>query len=377
MRQIIQFLNFAVLCLFALSVPLTSRAEGPEGPTESSYQNFGVASAEEIRIQLFKQSAKRILKQKLSTPEGGSAKIVILKPINYTDLKTVEPIVSTIESAFQSYDSNIDVRISDQTMPSLTLESFRLAVAKLSSDIVVISVLNTSSFELYMYDKRTPNQIYAHTEPLSSAARYELNNEAAVYYTKLLIRRTLYRFIKNQYFEMPRDDSPALLQSEIPRYVASAQSLELINREARSHFYISAGLGAAVSRGSRLKYWNSNLISGQLAWRVYDKLYLEGSFNMFAYNAVLGSLKYLFSNRESSFRIMGGLGLSYFLKDRQVLNWDQTEGGLEKKYYIVPSVTLLLPISDVYLKAEAQIYVPYQTNNRFVIAVMPGLLYMF
>ena len=98
MRQIIQFLNFAVLCLFALSVPLTSRAEGPEGPTESSYQNFGVASAEEIRIQLFKQSAKRILKQKLSTPEGGSAKIVILKPINYTDLKTVEPIVSTIVS---------------------------------------------------------------------------------------------------------------------------------------------------------------------------------------------------------------------------------------------------------------------------------------
>ena len=377
MRQIIPRLNLAVMCVLALTSAITLRAEVNEGPTENSYQNFGVASAEEIRIQLFKQSAKRILKQKLSTPDGGSAKIVILKPINYTDLKTVEPIVSTIESAFQSYDTNIDVRISEQTMPSLTLESFRLAVAKLSSDIVVISVLNTSSFELYMYDKRTPNQIYAHTEPLSSAARYELNNEAAVYYTKLLIRRTLYRFIKNQYFEMPRDDSPALLQSEIPRYVASAQSLELINREARSHFYISAGLGAAVSRGSRLKYWNSNLISGQLAWRVYDKLYLEGSFNMFAYNAVLGSLKYLFSNRESSFRIMGGLGVSYLLKDRQVLNWDQTEGGLEKKYYIVPSVTLLLPISDVYLKAEAQIYVPYRTNNRFVIAVMPGLLYMF
>lgn len=368
LNQLIAIFSFAVsVCSLSLA----------EYPSNNSYENFGIASAEEIRLQLFKQSAKRILIEKLTKPDGDSAKIFVLKPINYTDLKTVEPIVSTIESSIQSYDPNIDVRISDQSMPSLTLESFRIAVAKLNTDIVVISVLNTSSFEMYMYDKRTPNQIYAHTEPLSSAARYELNNEAAVYYTKLLIRRTLYRFIKNQYFEMPRDDSPPLLQSEIPRYVASNQSLELINREARSHFYISAGLGAAISRGSRLKYWNSNLISGQVALRIYDKLYLEGSFNMFAYNAVLGSFKYLFSNRDSSFRVMAGLGFSYFLADRQVLNWDQTEGGLEKKYYVVPSVSLLLPISDIYLKAEAQIYIPYNTNNRFVIAVMPGLLYMF
>ncbi|MBM4317526.1 MAG: hypothetical protein FJ116_08610 [Deltaproteobacteria bacterium] len=370
----IWLLSLLAIFILVSGIPTTCVAEDSEDNVD---ENLGVASAEEIRLDLFKKAARRILNKKLTLPNGDSAKVYVLKPINYTDLKTVEPIVATIEGTIQSYDQNIDVRISDQTMPALTLESFRLAVAKLNAEIVIISVLNTSSFEMYMYDKRTPSQIYAHTEPLASAARYQLNTEAAVYYTKLLIRRTLYRYIRNQYYEMPRDDSPPLLQSEIPRYIASSQSLELINREARSHFYVSAGLGAAISRGSRAKYWNSNLLSGQLALRVYDKLYLEGSFNMFAYNAVVGSIKYLFSNRDSSFRIMGGIGFSRFLRDRQVLNWDQTEGGLENKSYIVPSVSLLLPIADIYLKAEAQVYMPFRTTNRYVFAVMPGLLFMF
>ena len=365
-----------LMMIFIVVISVSSKLIADDSD-ESQEENLGVASAEEIRLQLYKQSAKKILIKKLTKPDGDSVKISVLKPINYTDMKTVEPIVTTIENAIQSYDPNLDVRISDQSMPSLTLESFRLSVAKLSTDIVIISVLNTSSFEMYMYDKRTPNQIYAHTEPLSSAARYELTSEASTYYTKLLIRRTLYRFIRNQYYEMPRDDSPPLLQSEIPRYVASTQSLELINREARSHFYISAGLGAAISKGVRDKFWNSNFMSGQVALKVYDKLYLEGSFNMFAYNAVVGSFKYLFSSRDSAFRIMGGLGFSYFLEDRQVINWDQTEGGLQRKYYIVPSVSLLMPIADIYLKAEAQVYIPFRTTNRYVFAIMPGLLFMF
>ena len=199
------------MVIFIVVISVSSKLIADDSD-ESQEENLGVASAEEIRLQLYKQSAKKILIKKLTKPDGDSVKISVLKPINYTDLKTVEPIVTTIENAIQSYDPNLDVRISDQSMPSLTLESFRLSVAKLSTDIVIISVLNTSSFEMYMYDKRTPNQIYAHTEPLSSAARYELTSEASTYYTKLLIRRTLYRFIRNQYYEMPRDDSPPLLQ---------------------------------------------------------------------------------------------------------------------------------------------------------------------
>ncbi len=344
---------------------------------ESLSDNFNASSAEAVRIEKFKQSAKNILINKLTKSDGDSAKIYILKPINYTDLKTLEPVVSTIESSIQAYSSSINVKKTDQTMPSLTLESFRFTIAKLNAEIVIISVLNANNFEMYLYDKRTPNQIYAHTESLSSSARYDLNAEAASYYTKLLIRRTLYRYIKNQYYEMPRDDSPAILQSEIPRYIASTSSLELVNREAKSHFYFSAGLGAAISRGKAGKIWNSNLISGKLAVRVYDKLYLETSLNMFAYNAVTGSFKYLFSERNSPFRFMGGLGVSYFLEDRLVVNWDQTSGDLQKKYYIVPSVSIMLPISHVYLKAEAQLYIPYKSSNRYVFAIMPGLLVMF
>lgn len=373
MKNSNQKLNW-MIPLIALSIACgVIRAE--EG--QDSTPNPNLNSVEALKIEKFKQAARKILINKLTKPDGDAAKIYVLKPINYTDLKTVEPVVSTIETSIKSYDSEISVKKTDQTMPSLTLESFRLAIAKLNAEIVIISVLNTNAFEMYLYDKRTPNQIYAHTEPLSSSARYDLNVEAATYYTRLLIRRTLYRYIKNQYYEMPRDDSPPFLQSEIPRYIASAGSLELVNREARSHFYIAAGLGAAISKGKQGKYWNSNLMSGQLAFRVYEKLYLEGSFNMFAYNAVMGSLKYLFSDRNSSFRFMGGIGASYFLVDRQVLNWDQTNGDLQKKYYIVPSVSAMLPISHVYLKAEAQLYIPYKSSNRYVFAIMPGLLFMF
>jgi hypothetical protein len=368
---------FKILFLSLVGFNLSYALGAEEEAKEQKPENFNATSVESVRIERFKQTAKKILLSKLTTPEGEPAKIYVLKPINYTELTTLDPLVSTIQTSIQSYDPSINVKKSNHMMPSLTLESFRLALAKLGGDIVVTSVLNSSNFEMYLYDKKTPNQIYAHTEPLAAAARYELNTETATYYTKLLIRRTLYRYIKNQYYEMPRDDSPPILQSEIPRYVASAESLELINREARSHFYASAGLGAAISRGVKSKFWNSNLVSAQLAVLVYDKLYLEGSFNMFAYNAALGSLKYLFSNRDSSFRLMGGLGVSYFLGDRQVLNWDQSNGDLQKKYYVVPSISVMLPISDVYLKAEAQLYVPIQSTNRYVLAVMPGLLLMF
>jgi len=37
----------------------------------------------------------------------------------------------------------------------------------------------------------------------------------------------------------------------------------------------------------------------------------------------------------------------------------------------------MLPISDVYLKAEAQVYIPFQTTSRYVLAIMPGILIMF
>ena len=344
------------------------------GATENS---INVTSAEAMQIEQFKTSATQSLINKLTTSEGKSSKVYVLRPINYTSLKVINPITSLIKDTIQAYGSSINVSTSDSTMPSLTLESFRTIVAKLNTDIVIISVLTNNNFEMYLYDKRTPFQIYAHTEPLASAARNELTSEASLYYTRLLIRRTLYRFIKDQYYEMPRDDSSPILKSEIPRYIASAESLEMINREVRSHFYISAGLGAAISKGVTAKYWNSNLISGQLALRVYDKLYIETSLNMFAYNALSGSLKYLFSDRSSSFKWMFGLGFSYFLEDRQVLNWDQSNGNLQKKYYVVPSVSLMLPISDVYLKAEAQVYIPFKTTSRYVLAIMPGVLIMF
>jgi hypothetical protein len=102
---------------FNLSLALGADEEAKEQKTE----NFNATSVESVRIERFKQTAKKILLSKLTTPEGESAKIYVLKPINYTELTTVDPLVSTIQTSIQSYDPSINLKKSNHMMPSLTL----------------------------------------------------------------------------------------------------------------------------------------------------------------------------------------------------------------------------------------------------------------
>jgi len=361
-------LLFAALALF--SMPKLASAEG-----QLPNRMRRPASPEALRLARFKAAARKLLVRKLSNKDGSPAKIYVLPPIDYTTSKAKKAVMSTITKNIKAYDPIIEVKEGEFPLTAVTLEQFRKAIASNHADIIFVTVMYPSNFDMYLYDKRRPFQIYAHTEPISSVARYNLSNDAATYYTKLLVRRTLYRFIKNQYYELPRDNSNPILKSEIPRYIASKESLEKVNREMRTKFYAGMGIGAMMSVGAGSQTWNSNLLGFQAAYSFADSFYAEGAVELAAYNAVVGSIKYLFSNKQQSFKLTGGLGLSTVM-NQKTLNWDQTDSIPGGSIFAVPSLTFLYPIVDVYLKAETQLFIGLN-NRNYIFTVLPGVIVLF
>lgn len=374
------------LLAFLFSNPFQVHAENSTEPKEKpaeAQQNSDPnptpatpkTSSQAEKLKRFKQAARARLISKLTNKNGTPASIYIMPPVDYTTLQNPEAITETIRRAIAVYDEKIDIKLGEYALKALTLEQFRRAMIHLDADVIIVPIMHATNFDIYLYDRRTPYQIYAHSEPIAGAAQHNLSKEAAQYYTKILVRRTLYRYIKNQYYELPRDNNPTVLQSEIPRYIASQTSLESVNREARTNFYASVSLGAALSSGTTNKLWNSNLFSFQFAYRPFERIYFESALEMSAYNIVVGSAKYLFSNKSDSYKLAAGLGLAYTF-NRKVLNWDQTNGIKHGTVFVSPSISILFPIIDVYLKAESRLFISPDAKN-YIFTIMPGILMMF
>ncbi len=275
-----------------------------------------------------------------------------------------------LEVAMKTY-GRINVRREEYALPAMTMEEIRLAMARFNADVVLVPIVKPESVDIFLFDRRTPYNLFAHSEQIPQALRGAESTTAAQELTPLLVRRILYRYLNNQFFELPREESLPVLQSEIPQWIASQESLELVNRELTSRFYLSASLGAAISMARSTQLWNSNLIGLQLGIRLWDKFYLEGQVSAFSYNAFVGSLRYTFVNRDSPFRINVGLGFGSVTRDK-VWNLDQTIGLGRYSYYIVPSASLLFPIGEVYLKLEVQSFTS-PSFNQFIWTVMPGV----
>lgn len=364
--------------LFLLSAPLFAEQDPNQFQQQASAQQSAQpsSSSQGNRLQKFKAAARARLMKKLTNRNGTSAEIKILQPVDYTTLQQPQLVTETIKKSIQVYDPKIKVEPAAYQMPALNLEHFRKATQVLKSDVIFVPVMYPSNIDIYLYDARNPLQIYAHSEPVAGAAQYELTRDAAQYYIKTLVRRTLYRYIKNQYYELPREETPTVLQSEIPRFIASHETLAMVNRDAHSDFYASAGLGAALSSGRNTgKYWNSNLFSLELGYRLKDSVFAAANVDMFAYNVFGLFGKYMFIDKDKSFKISAGLGLGYSI-DSKTLNWDQSDSIRPGTILAAPDLTVLLPIGDVYLKAEGKLYVG--VNRRaFVFTVCPGLLVQF
>jgi hypothetical protein len=331
-----------------------------------------VSHAEESqreKVYALQQRAKANLLTKLRKGEDDWVDIQVVTPVDYTNLISKDFVKNIVEEVFQAYDPDISVRRNAYKLKGVSLDMLRLAVANTKADVLVSTVFLPTNVDVYIYDKRNPFQIYAQSEAYVEGNQEDLDVKMAEHYTRIAFRRALFRYISDQTYDLPRDGSPPVLQSPIPRVIASYQTVEMINRDANSNFYASFNWGAALSNGTSGKFWNSSLISLELGANVLGKLYVEGAAEISAYNLAVGSLKYLFTDRDEAFRFMFGIG-GAVLSNRHTFDWDQSNDIQGRKFYVVPSFSVMFPISDVYLKLESRAFI---NSNSQIYTFMPGL----
>ena len=332
-------------------------------------------SPQQANLAKFKRAARKLLMSRLQDKDGKSAKIKILPPMDYTALQSPDVVTETIQRGIRMYDDNLNVDVVDYKMKSLTLEQFRDAVTKLNTDLLFVTVMHQTNFDLYLYDRRTPYQIYAHSEPISTAAQYDLTSEIAGYYTKLLIRRALYRYIKNQFYELPRDESPPLLSLQIPRYIASQASVDIINKEATNPFMAQIGFGASFAKSANNRNWNSSVVSAQLGYRLVDTTFIKVGFEMSAYNAIFGGVAHVFTGKSNLFKTEFGLSIGQTFTSR-TLDWDRTDGIQGGVLHIIPSAALIVPIMDVSIRIDSQLFIGIAPRS-YIFNISPGMSFSF
>lgn len=319
-----------------------------------------------------KAGVARLIK-KFSKEDGNPAPIAVLTPLDYTTMNYAELGQETILTALSRY-GKFDVRVIDYSPAALTLEEFRKTVTRFDVDVVVLCVLKPTNFDLFIYDRRTPYNIYAHSEVLPEAVQYQLTKQVVEEYTKVIVRRALFAYMQDQYFELPREEARPFLNAEIPRFVASALSYQTVNREILSRYYVSGSVGAAMAAGGG-GLWTSNMVSVQLGTKVFSNYFAELNLDFFSYNSIGVAMKYMFANRDNPLRMSMGLGLAT-LSNSRTINWDQKHTQGTGGNYFVPSAAFSFPIVDVHVKVESKLFVSID-GSKFVLSLTPGLFFMF
>lgn len=312
------------------------------------------------------------LTKKMTRADGKPVTIGILTPVDYTTLEYAGVAEQSIMKAMQAL-GDFPIEKIGESLSALTLEEFRRVVIKTKVDIVMVAVIKPTNLDFFLFDRRDPYSIVAISEILPEEVQYQVTAEIVESYARVLTRKTLYAYLQNQIYELPRRENSPLLRAEVPRWIASQETLRLVNRELISQFYVSAGVGAALSVGSGSS-WNSNLITLQIGRRIFDQYYLEVSADLSAYNTFGASAKYMFMSPESPARFAIGLGAAIG-SNVHSLSFDpmftQGSGAL----YVVPSGAFIFPIGDVHFKVESRIYIG--TQGGFMFTMAPELAVLF
>lgn len=337
-----------------------ARAETPDTP-----------EVVQKRLYNLQQKARTVLAEKLQRGERDWAEITVVKPINLSRLKETDFLHPIVEETLRSFNEDINVHESPYSPQGISLDMFRKAVAETRADLLVATVIMPGNIDFYIYDKRDPYKVFAQSEVFAEGVQEELRLDMAQFYAKQGFRRALFRYTSNQAYELPRDGSPPILQSEVPRFIASYQAVEMVNREVYSNFYAAVNWGGAMSRGQSGKFWNSSLISLELGANIFGRWYLEAAGEISAYNTAIGSLKYMVSDRDESIRLMFGVG-GAVLSNRHTFDWDQSNDIQGRQFYAVPSISVLFPISDVFFKVESRMLLGL-THNSQIFTFMPGI----
>lgn len=362
-RSILLSLGF----LFAFTGEAAETTPSEKETIQGGETNAQVSSSEPSR------GGSARLKDKLLKPDGQYATIALVQPIDYTTLNFGETAALAIINAFSKY-GDFPVKTVDDVLSALTIEEFRKVVLHNKVDLVLIMILKPTNFDMFLFDKRNPYQIYAHSEILPEQLQYQLTKEVVEEYSKVILRRMLYAFTQGQTYELPRQEAQPLLSSEVPRWIASAQSFKTVNREILSKFYGSASVGAALAMGSG-KMWNSNLVGLQAGYRMFSNIFVEGHLEFFSYNSLGVHVKYLASNTDSPFRFSFGVGGAITMNEHTI-NYDQGNTQGTGGSYIVPSAAIIFPIVDLHFKVEGQAFIG-MGGGKMIFALMPGLFFLF
>jgi len=326
------------------------------------------------QIERVKKAIVAKLSEKLRGPNGKSLNVVLLAPMDYTNSPYASSVNPALKQSLAQFGV-LNVREEKRSFQSLTLEEFRNATASYNSDIIAITIIQPNNYDLYVYDKRQPYSIYAYSEPIPVEASQGMTQELFNSYTAQVVRRTLFRFARDQYFELPRKESEPFLKSEIPRWIASSHTVMKVNRDIMSEYYAAASLGGAVSVGVNSEMWTASVLSAQFGFRQSKNVFLELGWDAFSMNTFYGGMKYQFGNLDNNFKFQVGAALGYGIS-RKVLNFDRTGGLDANTAFFIPSATILFPIVDVYLKAETHLLIGL-TDQKYVFIFLPGLLVMF
>ncbi len=324
-----------------------------------------------------KQKMVDRLLSKLTLPNKQLASVVFLQPITYVDSKLSEVVLATMQKFLGRY-GNFNISVKNTRLDTLTLEGFRSIMGKIKADVVLATVLKPTHFDIFIFDKRTPYYVFYHTEvhPEGDGGPVKVTEELAISQTKLLARRGLYLYLTNQFYELPRQNNrEVVMDAQIPRWMASAATVEGINSEMSNDFYTAASIGGAISSASEGRTWAGGVIGFQFGARIWGPAYFEAAYQSFAYHAIMGIFRYTASNKYSSLQVMPGLGAG-FVTGRKTLEQDRNLTLHKDYFYLVPSLAVWLPLGDLYFKAETMLQVSL-TGEKFVFHFLPGLLVQF
>jgi len=349
-----------------------------EGDETRSVYELGIKAEREMAnvVDEEERAAIKFLKEKLTKKNGRTAKVVVLTPLDYTNMNLSASVATTIHRDLMQYGVNNSSR-SNYVISSLTVEAFRKAKIRTKADILVLSVLKPQQFELFMYDSRQPYNIFAYSQELPDPTVQPFTLNAAQYYTRLLVRRVLYLYLQDYYLELPRIDQRPTLVAEVPRWVANAKVFKRANKNIISNFYASASVGAALAKGSRGDYWGTNIISGSVAYRFMETSFIEAGFSAFTLNMFSLGFKYYIEDKSTPFLFGGGgvaVGLAF---NKHTIDWQQSLSPVPlggSAIMGIPSLSVLFPIGDAYLKAETQVLIG---SGQMVLTFLPGLLLKF
>lgn len=347
-------------------------------PLFSSYAEYEEEQIDpQAQLEMIRRAVSDRLSKKLRTADRTFLKTTVLKPNDRTALRLASAVANQIRETLSQFQVKNVLMARDVMISALTLDEFRKHVVNQKSDLVVASILKPESFEFLLYDRRAPYNVYLQSEEIAPEDMQAMDANLAAAYAEQGTRRMLYSYVREQYYELPRDEKAKFLDVQISRNIASQEMVNVINHEATRPNYVSALLGASLtfSRNDmdELKTWQASVLSLEVGYRIGDRTFFEGAIDALSYYAVGANLKYGFWDRDSSYRITAGIGAAFTIS-KSALSWDHARTKDVPGFYIVPSLAIQLPIIDAYLQAEVKAHVGM---GAYAILLMPGVYIPF